>query len=548
MDYYTLIWFIINLSLNIFTMKIIALLTLLFIISINSIASDKTTKTTLKKADTYLKKNRPEDAKRVLTVALQREPENIEFLNKLGRICYSLDDGEREAIQYLSKAVEYYNKNNIKTKDSFEATYFFFLSLHLNGQYDEALEMLLLSRTEVPIEEKALTAKIDKEVAQLKVAITLKRNPKQFNSSNLGKVVNTKFEEHSPVVASDESFLIFTSTRPIEKGLNKDELVESIWETRWNGKEWSMPKPLPQTVNGVGQNASCSLSFDGSTLYFYRNLDGEGDIYTAERNAKGEWLNIKKLPRPINSFADETHATISPEGDMLFFTSNRDGGFGGLDIYVVRKLPNGQWSKAQNLGPNINSTDDEESPFFHADGKTLYFSSRGHENGGAFDIFKSVLDENDNWSVPENIGYPINSPDDDVFYQPTVDEQRVYYVSHKSLGEGGADLYLLEFPETDRRSMSVVSCVANPVVGDSIVNASLTVTDLETQFTYGTYKCNPSNGKFVVIIPTGKNFLFDFEYPGCSNIYKEIKVDKRAEYVAIQRVINLESLDFTPKK
>lgn len=529
-------------------MKLVRITLFFLFISVALFAAENDTKNTIRIVNSLIKKEQLDEAKKMLLGAIQKDPNNILLLEKMGRLCFTMDNGEREAIQYLTKVVKYYKTNAVVSKFSLEANYFLSQAYHLNGQYDEALETLLVAKNQVPAEETELLAKMNREVSELNMAIKLKMNPLQFKTNNLGPKLNTSYEEHSPVISSDETRLLFTSTRPINKTKKNELPIEGIWESIWNGKSWSDPQPLPADINSNGSNASSSISFDGSTLFFYKNDNGEGDIYTAQLNDKGVWVNPTKMPRPINSFADETSASLSADGSVLFFTSNRSGGYGGLDIYSVRRLPNGEWSKEQNLGPTINTSEDEEAPFLHADGQTFFFSSRGHETSGAFDIFKSTMDENGQFSQPTNIGYPMNTPDDDIFFQPTVDGQRVYFVSHKNTGEGGSDLYLLEFLDTDKRSMAVVTCSANPLGNDSIVNATLTVKEIESQSIMGNYRCNPYNGKFVVILPVGKSYRFDFDNPGCNTITKEITIEKRKEYVSTRKTISIEVVDFTLKE
>ncbi len=531
-------------------MRLVKLTLLLLSVSVMAFAQASDSKATIQKVNALVKKDQIEDAKKILQEAIAQNPSDMVLQERMGRICYSQDNGEREAIPYFVKVVEAHQGDSIKTKSILEVQYFLSQSYYLNGQYDEALEMLTITRTQVPKNQVGLIQKLDQEIEQLKSGIELKKNPLQFKSTNLGNMVNSPYEDHSPVVAFDETRLIFTSTRPINKNGDKetqseDELTEGIWETLWDGNNWGAPKALFSGINNQSNNATCSMDFDGTTLYFYRNENGKGDIYTTKLNERNEWSNPEKLPKPINSGYNENHAAISADGSMLFFTSDRPGGLGGLDIYVVRRLPNGEWSKEQNLGLKVNTDKDDEAPFFHADGVTLFYSSRGHYTSGGYDIFKTTLSEDGVWSSSENIGYPINTPDDDLFYQPTVDGQRVYYVSHKNTGAGASDLYLLEFLDTDRRSMSVVSCSANSVANDSSINATLIVKEFGSESPVGTYKCNPANGKFIVILPVGKEYTFEFQYEGYKSVVKEVVIPKRIEYVTTRKIITLDPIEFT---
>ena len=160
-----------------------------------------------------------------------------------------------------------------------------------------------------------------------------------------------------------------------------------------------------------------SISKDGKTLYLYSSADYDGIIYTSKFE-NGTWSPLVKLNDNINTKYWESHATISHDDKKLYFTSNRKGTYGGLDIYVSKRDSTGDWGPAVNLGPVINTPYNEESPFLTSDDKTLFFSSRGHFNMGGYDIFYSTLLDNGEWSVPLNVGYPLNTTDDDVFFNP----------------------------------------------------------------------------------------------------------------------------------
>jgi Tol biopolymer transport system component len=192
-------------------------------------------------------------------------------------------------------------------------------------------------------------------------------------------------------------------------------------------------------------DSSLAFSPDGTTLFVYKD-DGGGDIYFSERNKDGTWSSLEALPGVINSSYRESSISITKDGELLYFASERPGGFGGSDIYVCTKDSRGEWSRVKNLGSAINTEYDEDGPFIDYDGKALYFSSRGRKGMGGFDIFKSnLLDKEKNeCSDPENMGYPINSPDDDVFFSGTKDGKRWYYSSVRGDGLGYSDIYKIE--------------------------------------------------------------------------------------------------------
>ena len=229
-----------------------------------------------------------------------------------------------------------------------------------------------------------------------------------------------------------------------------------------------------------------------------------GDIFQSIQN-KGKWSKITRLNDPINTLYNETHASLSSEGDVLFFTSNRNGGYGGLDIYKSVLDKNGEWSPPKNLGPVINTVFDEKSPFVTENGKKLYFSSQGHYNMGGFDLFYSELSEKGEWNYPVNIGYPVNTTDDDLFFYP-VDNGNNGYHSRFTNGELiNQDIFRCEI-------LSIANPVKYKISGivestDSIEyemnKISVTFIDIENNDTLTTKFCT-NQGKYEHKIPAGK--------------------------------------------
>lgn len=247
--------------------------------------------------------------------------------------------------------------------------------------------------------------------------------------TNVGVTVNTTFDEYAPVISADGLMMIFTSRRPVSEEDIKKNIrgFENVYVSYYDDMtwKWSEAKMLGETINQPGRNNSAiALSNDGQRMLLYRG-DPDGNIY--ESVLMGEdWSEPVKLPAPINSKQHESSASISPDGRTIYFVSNRKGGEGGLDVWLCHQDGIGNWGKAENLGSTINSSKDEEGIFIHPDGKTLYFSSKGHEAKGGFDIFKSVF-ENGSWSTPVGLGNSINTPDDDLFFTITADGKIGYY-------------------------------------------------------------------------------------------------------------------------
>lgn len=304
--------------------------------------------------------------------------------------------------------------------------------------------------------------------------------------TNVGQTINTPYDEFSPIISSDGLMMIFTSTRPILKEdiAKKVQGFENVYVSYYNDMvwKWSEAKMLGETINQPGKNNSpIALSNDGQRMLLYRG-DPDGNIYESVLNGD-EWSEPVKLPEPINSSKHESSASIAPDGRTIYFVSNRKGGEGKLDIWLSHQDNTGTWGKAENLGSTINSPEDEEGVFIHPDGKTLYFSSMGHNTSGGFDIYKSIF-ENGNWSSPVNLGNTINTPEDDLFFTLTADGKTGYY-STAYLGNVGSQEPLISKEKTSATdSLIRVILDAQVLLEEQIKrvqNAKLVITDLKQE-------------------------------------------------------------------
>jgi outer membrane protein OmpA-like peptidoglycan-associated protein len=279
-------------------------------------------------------------------------------------------------------------------------------------------------------------------------------NPKKFSIVNMGREINSEFEDYAPVLNESEDEIVFT-TRRRDGNLNENVYEDNkpfedvFYATKVKGK-WSRAKNIGSTINTKYNNSNAALSADGKTLYMY-NDEGNGDIYVSERLKDGTWGVPAPLPGVINSSFREESITVTKDGKTIYFSSERPGGLGGSDIYSCTKDTIGRWTILKNLGAVINTELDEGDPFIDYDGKTLYFSSKGGKGMGGYDIFKTSFDaEKEEWSVPENLGYPINTPDDDIQFVSTKDGERSYYASVHDDGLGYEDIYIITVPVDEK--------------------------------------------------------------------------------------------------
>lgn len=479
---------------------------------------------------------------------------NINFL--IGE-CYLHSATEKsKAEYYLSKAItnirKKYRPNEPSEKAAPSHAYLYYAqALHINYKFDEAIQNYdNFLKTIGPSAAKEWQSEINYYKNQSNYAKKLVANPINVKLINMGDSINSPYPDYSPVLTADERMLIFTTRRPNTQcsertpdGQYFEDLVVSYKD---DNDKWSKPVLLSENVNTCGHEASINLTPDGQTLIVYRDDNGNGELYFTQWDGK-QWSPLQKFGSDINSEYWETHACLSTDGQILYFVSDRPGGFGGRDIYRVVKLPNGQWSKALNVGPAINTPYDEDGVFMHPDGKTLFFASKGHQSMGGFDIFFSILDDEGKFSEPFNIGYPINTPDDDVFYVTSPDGKRAYYSSFKEGGYGDKDIYMITIPESPEKNVVLYKGKFIPSEGESLPDdISIVVTDKETGDIVGVYKPQ-KNGNFVFILKPGKEYNISYEANGEKFYEDEIYAEKDATYKEIQKGLELEPVKVTGK-
>jgi hypothetical protein len=398
---------------------------------------------------------------------LEDDPNNANVNYKLGYSYLQTATNKKEALSYLEVAVSKKVSKNYDPFDPMErkapvdALYYLAVAQHLNYQLDAATESFAKLQKSLTKKHR-LTALAEQGLAQCEEARRQMANPKNYVITNLGPVVNGPENDFSPVLALDESSVFFTSRRlrpdstnsrivNAETGEFKDDIYASY---KTDEGEWGAPELL--NLNSDDHDASISVSPDGQTLFIYRDSLGDGRVLYSK--LIGEiWSDPAKLGSDINTPTTwETHVTISADESTLYFVSDRPGGLGGRDIYRCVKLPDGNWSRALNCGPTLNTALDEDSPFLTPDGKGMYFASQGHNSIGGFDLFYTKQGADGEWGKPETMGYPLNSVDDDVFFQPMADGKRAYYSSERDGGYGKKDIYLIELPESDNATRLAV--------------------------------------------------------------------------------------------
>ncbi len=376
---------------------------------------------------------------------------------------------------------------------------------YLDGNMYQALENYDVYR------KKAGSDAAKKKVAEGKIAQSHRaqeiiNKPKQISLRTVANGVNTGFTEYNPVVSADESLIAYTVLKPADSR-SSQSFVEQIMVLKKEGNTWGTPQQLKLSS---GFNAgTAGLSADGQQMIIYLNGGATGGgLYMMWRKGDG-WGSPQELVGDINSRYQESTASITPDSRTIYFASNRPGGFGGMDIYKSELQSNGSWGRAENLGSAVNSAADEDAPFIHPDGRTLFFTSKGHGSIGGSDIFRTHF-VGGKWSAPENLGYPINTVANDNYFTLTADGSRAYFSSDRPGGKGGQDIYTFDMPEEDRNiplTMIKGRVLAGEGGNQRPVKTVIKVVDNETgkKIDY-VYNPDPETGNYLIIFPPGHNY------------------------------------------
>ncbi len=446
-------------------------------------------------------------------------PGNSNFKYRIGQ-CYLNIPGEKEkAAGYLEEAVrninpEYKSGRFRETKAPYDALYFLANAYRINNQLDKAIETYGLFKKNMNTEVYDSTI-IRLQIESCHNAKKLINDPSYIKERNLGSLVNENTSEFNPVVSDDESLLVFSRS---------EAFYDAILSSGKSKGTWGGPVNLNEILRVDEDYFPTSLSKDGRELYLYSSVGYDGNIYISKLE-NGRWSPPEKLNDNINTKFWESHATISHDNKRLYFTSNRNGGLGGLDIYVSLRENNGDWGIPYNLGTVINTPYNEETPFLSDDDKTLYFSSRGHFNMGGYDVFYSKQLPEGQWSRPENYGYPLNSTDDDIFFFPVKDGFEGYYAKYDPDGFGRQDIYRIEiFSDNHPRTFTVIGMARlADIAGDpgdkiKITTRGITMPDKEQVI-----ETNPKTGEYETRMRHGV-YEFTYEADGGESIRKIVEL------------------------
>ncbi len=459
-------------------------------------------------------------------------------LNYLIGICYIKTADKDKAFEFIDNA---YDINEVLTPD---LLYWRGIAQQYNYDFEGAIESFedYLATLDVKKVQK-VKMEVDKHIDECKSAIALMKTPVRCFIDNLGEGINTADPEYSPVFFLEDSILYFTSRRENTTGGKKNIVNQLYFEDVYlsyakNGK-WGAAEQMGRPINSKHNDAAVDISPEGKELCIYKGYKGEGDLYNSQNSGDG-WKGLIKMRKIDKGKHRESSVSVSKDSMTLFFISNRKGGQGGQDIWFSYRTQNGvKWQKPENMGAVVNSKYDEETVEVSSDGKTLFFSSRGHNTMGGYDVFKTKRNDDGTWTEPENIGYPINTPYDDVFFMLTPNERFGYYSTTRKEGYGDKDIYSIVFlgpekpvnitkvaekeliayaslPVSEAEiekpvnivviQLSMVKGVVTDALSGEPIGATLELVDNATGEVVKVVNSYPSTGAYTVTLPPGRDY------------------------------------------
>lgn len=400
------------------------------------------------------------------------------------------------------------------------------------GAYEYALNTLQLF-LQKGLQYSDVHPDAQKTIANCKFAIEEMKNPKRFELQNLGPNINSDWDEYLAAITADDGEIVFTVKRPRDQQtvcafcLNEEDLYASRKDA---GGEWLSREALGSPVkSGYNEGAQC-LSPDGKyLLYTMCDADfgmGSCDLYWAKRIGD-RWSRPRNFGAPVNTNAWESQPTMAADGMTVYFASSRSGGFGGMDIWKTTMTAEGEFSIPENLGPAINTPGDDAAPFIHSDGRTLYFASNGRVGMGGYDLYYATLQPDGSWSEPRNMGYPINSPADEINIFINASGTMAYISSDKDGGYGGLDLYSFVLDDALRPNpvTYIKGYVRDAFTGDPLA-ARLEMVDLNTKQLLASTTSDAQTGSYLACVHTGSNVLLNVSHPDYPFYSENFQVEK----------------------
>lgn len=465
-----------------------------------------------------------------------------DYLQLLGQDPKSESYNYNLAVCYLNtninkaKAVPYLEIVTRKEKHNPNADFLLARAYQYANRFDEAAALFEKFKAAGKGSDENLRA-CYYEIQNCQNAKEIMKYPVNVSFQSLGKgIINSEFADYYPFVPENEAFIVFNSKRPVDMDVPKQETgqyANSILISKVVNGEFMQASVIGDPIcKGNSGEEMIGMNAKGDILLLYKpDYKGAGRIYISKQDSGGQFSKPELLPSPINGVGDEIAACISNDGNTIFFASDRKGGMGGTDIYMCRKMFGGQWGEPRNMGPAINSVLDEDFPNISPDGRTLYFSSKGHASMGGYDIFKATWNDSARQFMnPKNMGYPINTSYDDMNFRISRSGRYGYLAAVRGGGAGDYDIYRVTFNDVETDYTVMIGQIRSKDGSEvSFRDVFITVNDNITGELIGNYIPNPANGRTVMILPPGK-YILNVEAPGFRNYSMPIQIYDKVSY------------------
>jgi len=395
------------------------------------------------------------------------QPDNANYNFRTGMTYLNIPGQETKAIPYLEKAVlnislDYKPNELTENKAPHHSLFYLGNAYRINNNLDKALESYNRFKSLKDFEKKYNIRIVESEIKACERAKIIIDSPLNLVKTNLGTPVNTANSDYSPILTHDENTLVFMSSLRFYEAIMFSRKIDGVWST---------PININSQVRSDGDMVPTSLSPNGNELLLVKKDETNSDIYLSKFDGN-LWSEAIPLNKNINTRSNETSASMSPDGKSLYFASDQKGTLGGLDIFVSRKQSVGDWGPPENLGPAINTELDEDTPYMGKDGKTLFFSSKGHFNMGGYDVFYAVINKYNQFEEAINLGYPINTTSDNRSFFPVKDGKTGYMSLFDENNIGKEDIFKLEIlpftepkpvenPEFDKNFIIILNDIEN---------------------------------------------------------------------------------------
>ncbi len=518
-------------SVKIKRMKSFYLFALLFFCGLSNAQQDKDAKLLAGEAEKKFLSENYEDALEDYLQLLSTDAKN-ELYNYKAGVCYlNTNFNKAKAIPYLEIVTR-------KEKHNPNADFLLGRAYQYANRFDDAIASFANFKIIGKGSDQNLKD-IETEIQHCINAKEIIKYPVDVTFQSLGKnIINSEFADYYPFIPENEAYIVFNSKRPANKEavkLENGQYSNCIYISKVINGQFTPAEVLgdPICKGNTGEEV-IGMNAKGDILLICKpDYKGARKIYITKMNTSGAFSKPELLPPAINGEGEEIAACISNDGNTIYFASDRSGGYGGTDIYVCRKvLASGKWVEPKNMGPNINTALDEDFPNISPDGKTLFFSSKGHSSMGGYDIFKANWDESIMEFVnPKNLGYPVNTSYDDMNFRISKSGRYGYIASLRGGSAGDFDIYRITFNEVEVDYTVVIGQIK---AKDSTQILSyrdifITVNDNITGELVGNYITNPANGRSVMILPPGK-YVMNVEAPGFKNFIKPIEIYDKVSY------------------